>query len=134
MKNSPTIAPLIINPITPARRPCFMITPMRLSRKPRGVAASTVNPPRVAMGDPQPGWASHIRKSAARAATEQHTPIRPSVTFELLAGSASITGGCSIFSFSELHRHRFAGRLQRLKVKLDVHRDLLAVQIAGYPP
>jgi len=107
---------------------------MRLSRKPRGVAASTVNPPRVEMGDPQPGLASHIRTIAARAASEQHMPMRPSAAFELLAGSAWITGGCSIFSFSELLRDRFAGRLQRLEVELNVHRDLLAVQIAGYPP
>lgn len=47
--------PVRIKPSTPARRSLLSTTPSKLKMKPSGVATSKVNPPRVVMGEPQPG-------------------------------------------------------------------------------
>jgi hypothetical protein len=46
------------------------ITLSRLKTKPSGVARSTVNPPRVEMGEPQPGRISSMAANAASGASE----------------------------------------------------------------
>jgi hypothetical protein len=51
-----------------------------------------------------------------------------------ITGSAWMMGGCSIFKRLKLHLDRLGGRLQRLKVELDVHSDFLANQVIGYSP
>jgi hypothetical protein len=102
--------------------------------KPSGVATTIVNPPRVVRGDPQPGRNSIIAANAPTAASEKHRPIRPAPALRAITGSACMMGGSSIFDRLELHLDRLAGRLQRLKVKLDVHGDFLADQVLGYSP
>jgi len=102
--------------------------------KPSGVATTIVNPPRVVRGDPQPGRKSIIAASAPKAASEKHRPTRPKPALRAITGSAWMMGGCSIFERLELHLDRLAGRLQRLKVELDVHSDFLANQVIGYSP
>jgi hypothetical protein len=48
----------------------LVTTPIRLKIKPSGVARRKVNPPRVVMGEPHPGWNSNMAASAARGASE----------------------------------------------------------------
>jgi hypothetical protein len=129
-----TIAPAMISPRTPTRRSLFIMTPTRLKMKPSGVATMIVNPPRVVRGDPQPGRNSIIAASAPAAASEKHRPIRPKPALWAIIGSAWMMGGCSIFKRSKLHLDRLTGRLQGLKVELDVHGDFLASQVLGYSP
>ena len=69
-KAKANIAPVRIKPRMPARRSWLKRTPMRLKIKPNGVARRRVNPPRVAMGEPQPGLNSHRATSAARGPSE----------------------------------------------------------------
>jgi hypothetical protein len=133
-KAKATIAPAMISPRTPTRRSLFIMTPTRLRMKPSGVATMIVNPPRVVRGDPQPGRNSIIAASAPRAASEKHRPTRPKPALRAITGSAWMTGGSSIFERLKLHLDRLAGRLQRLKVELDVHDDFLANQVLGYSP
>ena len=133
-KAKATIAPAMIKPRTPTRRSLFIMTPTRLRMKPSGVATMIVNPPRVVRGDPQPGWNSSIAASAPKAASEKHRPIRPKPALRAIIGSAWMIGGCSIFERLKLHLDRLAGRLQGLKVELDVHGDFLASQVLGYSP
>jgi hypothetical protein len=62
--------PVMTKPSTPARRSLLVTTPIRLKIKPSGVARRKVNPPRVVMGEPHPGWNSNMAASAARGASE----------------------------------------------------------------
>ena len=87
---------MAIKPKTPARRSLLRITPSRLKTKPSGVARSTVNPPRVEIGEPQPGRISSMAANAASGASEKKRPIRPRAALRSAAGSAWIKGGCSI--------------------------------------
>ena len=64
------IPDVMIMPHSPARRSWFMITAIRLRRKPSGVATNRVNPPRVEMGDPHPGLASISTASIASGASD----------------------------------------------------------------
>jgi hypothetical protein len=91
-----TTTATITRPQIPARRSWFIMTPMRLSRKPSGVASSTVNPPRVEMGDAQPGLPSIKAARATTAARDKYSPIRPTPAFRWMAGSAWIMGGSCI--------------------------------------
>ena len=110
------------------------ITPSRLRTKPSGVARSIVNPPRVVMGDPQPGCISSMAANAASGASEKQRPIRPRAALWSADGSAWIMGGCSMFGFSELDVHGLAGRWQRFEVEVNVDGDFLADQVLRYSP
>ncbi len=127
-------APAMISPRIPARRSLFRITPTRLRINPNGVASSIVSPPRAEIGEPQPGFASHIVASAATEASEKNRPIRPKPTFRPGAGSAWMIGGSAIFRGLELHSDRLAGRGQRLEVELNVDVHFLTGQVLGYSP
>jgi len=127
-------APVRIKPHTPARRSLLRTMPRRLKIKPSGVATMTVNPPRVAMGDPQPGRHNSMVASATSGASEMHRPIRPRPILWSGSGSAWMTGGSSINRLLELDLDGLAGRCQRLEVELDVDGDFLASQILGYSP
>ena len=102
--------------------------------KPNGAAVMMVSPPRAVRGDPQPGLHSHMSESAPNAASELNRPIRPNPDFCSPAGSAWITGGCSIREGSELHLDRLTGRLQRTQVELDINSNFLANDGLGYSP
>jgi hypothetical protein len=93
---------------------------------PKGAAVIIVNPPRVVMGDPQPGLHNHMSANAPRAASEQNRPIRPRPLFACVSGAAWITGGSSMLSFLELRRRRLAHRRDRPQVELDVDGNFLA--------
>ena len=110
------------------------MTPTRLRIKPSGVATIIANPPRVVMGEPQPGLASHMTASAARGTSEKKRPIRPNPAFGAVTVSAWMIGGGSMLRPSELYLDRLAGRRQRLEIELDVDRDFLANQVLGYSP
>ena len=133
-RKKPINAPVMIKPSTPARRSLLRTTPSRLKIKPSGVARRKVNPPRVEMGEPHPGWNNIIAASATRGASEKQRPIRPRAALRPMAGSACMRGGCSMFGFSELDIHGLAGRRQRLEVELNVDGDFLADQVLGYSP
>ena len=75
-------APVRIKPSTPARRSWLNRTPTRLKIKPSGVARSRVNPPRVVMGEPQPGLKISMAASATRGAIEM---VQPDATHPGLA-------------------------------------------------
>ena len=109
-------------------------TPSRLRTKPSGVARSIVNPPRVAMGDPQPGRNSVMTASAANGASEKQRPIRPRPILRSGSGSAWMIGGSAIIRLSELHLYGLAGGCQRLEVELDVDGDFLAGHVLWYSP
>jgi hypothetical protein len=70
-KKIATIEPLMMSPRTAARRSRLRITPSKLKMNPNGAAVTIVSPPRAVMGDPQPGFASHTIKSAAKEASEK---------------------------------------------------------------
>jgi len=93
-----------------------------------------VNPPRVVMGEPQPGLDSHMAASAARGASEMYRPIRPRAALPSVTGSAWMMGGSVIFRLSELDVHGLAGRRQRFEVEVNVNGDFLADQVFGYSP
>ena len=125
-KNKATKPTVMARPMIAASLSRLRMKPSRLKMKPSGVATMIVNPPRVEMGEPQPGLHSHMAASATRGASERQRPIRPKPAFWFDSGSAWMLGGASIFRCSELDLDGFAGRLQRLEVELDVDGDFLA--------
>ncbi len=110
------------------------MTPTRLRMNPSGVATIIVSPPRAEMGEPQPGFASHMVANAATEASVKNRPMRPNPTFRPVAGSAWMIGGSAILRGLELHSDRLARRDQRLEVELNVDVHFLTGQGLGYSP
>ncbi len=70
-------------------------SPTRLNNTPSGVPKTTANPPRVAMGDPQPGRNKNIDPSITAANIEKSRPNQPNRR-SVPAGGTALT--CSILS------------------------------------